>query len=226
MGVWPTLILKPTAVDQAAIFNNSEYLTNASDASYEVQDFEYKVRLECLNDSNFKTFGSVAQNIAPFSDDRTGWYIRINSSGTISIFCGTGSGFSFFGFNSNNSIANDNVRDIVIKRINQNWTLEVDSSGEAITLTGTQTTIGFSSFGFLFGGWKSSDVVQASNKYIGNLELCEYYELNGSGTRINQLIKLDINSGDINTIPNIGTDKPATSDMTWNPAGSGTYVNI
>ena len=64
------------------------------------------------------------------------------------------------------------------------------------------------------------------NNFNGDIHALKFYKLNVLGARVSELINLDWNNGDINTVPNIGVDKPASSDMTWVPAGSGTYVDI
>ena len=43
---------------------------------------------------------------------------------------------------------------------------------------------------------------------------------------LQELINIDWKNGDVNTVTNIGADAPASSDMTWVPSGSGTYVNV
>ena len=78
--------------------------------------------------------------------------------------------------------------------------------------------------GFVVGG------IFFSGSYFheGGLSIINtsFHETNAVGDKTNELFIPDWENGDINTIPNIGADAPASSDAIWSPAGSGTYVNI
>ena len=78
----------------------------------------------------------------------------------------------------------------------------------------------------LLGAISNAAGVNQDNPFYGNCHHLKVYELDASGNQIKDLIITDFNNGDINTVPNIGTDKPASSDMLWVPSGSGTYIDI
>jgi hypothetical protein len=46
-----------------------------------------------------------------------------------------------------------------------------------------------------------------------------YYELNSSGVRINELISPDFNNGDADLVPNVAVNAPANSDSIWSATG-------
>lgn len=63
-------------------------------------------------------------------------------------------------------------------------------------------------------------------QFNGKIYKARHTEIDDSSVELNEMLNLNWNNGDATTVPNIGADKPPSSDMTWVPAGSGTYVDI
>ena len=68
-------------------------------------------------------------------------------------------------------------------------------------------------------------IISNTTRFFRGNSLFSSFSLNDIVTE-DELIKLDWNNGDANTVPNIGADAPVSSDMIWVPAGSGTYVDL
>jgi hypothetical protein len=198
-------------VGRKALFKGSEYGETTDKSEFKIQNFEIEMSWIDGQDGIFYPLFTVGVDFISSQDH---FYIRK-----------TGAAFP------PNNIAYRN-----------NDEGESYSFGEANVLGRNNVCIrkyGTTLKSILNGGPEQTDTVQSlivyysgiahvgtrSGSELGIFDLIKlkFYELNGSGDRISQLINFDVKTGDANTIPNIATSAPASSDMIWVPAGSGTY---
>ena len=111
------------------------------------------------------------------------------------------------------------------KKYNNNWYLyEDDLLKDSGTVTGATGSNPYSSIGGLYNSLTLNTPI--SWRIKAKLYTFQLFELDSSGNRISELVNLDLDNGDSNSIPNIGANAPVSSDMIWVASGSGTYEDI
>ena len=209
MGVFPTLILKPTAGERAGLFDGTKHCESPWKSEYGVPWYEIEVefiytangvnRILSLDDSALR--GLLIQGV--------GSLLRVHhNTSFVSI-----SDALFDGERYTINVRSNNFT----YRVRVNDVLEIDLGTKGALIT--TGAAGFVVGGIFFSG---------SYFHEGGLSIINtsFHETNSAGDITNELFIPDWENGDINTIPNIGADAPASSDAIWSPAGSGTYVNI
>ena len=211
MGFLGGLILKPVGGDQAGVFDDTNYGKISDNALFEAQHFELEFDFEDNEDNAFYPLFTIGIDSSATTDGH--WYLRRKSSNVLA-YRNLDEGTTYdlaninrLGFNS-----------ISLRKYGTTLKSIVNGGGEVTQ--SVQDNIPFFS-GFVWVGTRVGLV-------LGDFKLhkVKFWSLDGSGNRVDELINLNWNNGNANTVPNIGADKPASSDMTWVPAGSGTYVDI
>ena len=214
-------ILKSVGGNRAGVFDKDTpiYGPLPNNAVYQLQHFEFEVVAQRLStDTSVRYFANSGMKL----NNRRGVGFYTQETVTpIGIYIGTGSD-NFF------STPLPDISDNITykfngKVYNNNVKLYIDD-GEVLSTTFVGTIDYLFQTHFQIGCALSVDIPQ--DFLDGAISTFKYFELNASGTRIAELVNLDWSNGGINTVPNIGADKPVVGDMTWVPAGSGTYVDI
>ncbi len=213
------ILKKGGAVNKAAVFNNSDYGEIGQDiTTLRNEHFEVECRL-LVNNRSIEQ-GIIDIEAAFISSAWRGFLLKIGTPGQLR----AGVFGSFVNITPNDTIPIGSYTKINALYYSGDVHVFINDVFE-------QTTVVNNSGNWVTGGWDRIAGSQANPTdpiifLDGNIDYVKYYELNSSGVRINSFLDYSFNNGDINTVPNIGADAPASSDMTWVPAGSGEYVDI
>ena len=214
---WGGLILKPTAANKAGIFDGAVYGNIGNVPEFDIQHFEITTQ---------GTWEDIAGREIEINRDfqsgnRRGIDIAMTATDAFLIYAYSAS--SIYALNAAHNLNDGDSFKLTAIKFGTNAILLLDDI-ELISDNSAQSNIRFTDGLTVVGVGHTLGVF--TNFKVGQMNETLLYELNSSGDRINELINLDWNSGDINTVPNIGADAPESSDMTWVPAGSGSYVDI
>ncbi len=215
--IMPILKLKSVGGDKAGDFDGVRFGTIPKSSSYELQNIEVIITSapDNVTSPKISSFFGLSNSLTE------GIFIRYDFRNSAS----EGSYEAFIQgqlrlITPNESIGLGEENEIKLKIFNGNFFSFLN--GVPIT-SGSVATITYTSDNVLIG---AENRLAANEKIEGTIRSVVVNELNSSGDFVKELINLDWNNGDVNTVPNIGADAPASSDMTWVPAGSGTYVDV
>ncbi len=202
---------------RVAYFDSTNYGFGGYHVDYELQNFEYEWK-GIFQSGSSRIWGVNQSNINP------------RRSGHILISSGTFPGFQYANSNSSNinifhttttASLEGNLVVWIFKKFGTNYEFTINGILKIGSITDTIIYNSGEGTGTYVG---RRSVPSTPLPFIGTMNYCKYYELNSSGVRINDLINYDFNNGDAYVVPNTATDKPASSDMTWMPEGSGVYI--
>ena len=220
MGVLGGLILKPTGevAIRAIDFDANIYGLISNDAAYEVQNFEIETKL-VINPNG------IFQSLLAMGEVQTGPILRYGfifdkTSGEqmrITINDGTIGATSF----THSQVLTAGTYNITAKKYGNTGEITIDGNTESGIVS---AVVAYKGDDMSVGAFKQNTVY--GSKYNAPVATVKYWSSTALGVRVNSLVDLDIANGDINTVPNVAINKPASSDMTFVPAGGGKYTTI
>ena len=101
---------------------------------------------------------------------------------------------------------------ITIKKFGTTFEFTIDGNTDSLTLTETIDFVNTDAETVMGARWLNGAAV---NLYEGNMKHCRFYELDGSGNRVNDLINIDAANDNGVTVTNTAADAPSGSDLTW-----------
>lgn len=218
----PFEIFAPTT-KRAGVFDIDAYGSITRNASaYELQDFQYEIEFKrnAQGSGGFETLFSINNNSG--ASNFSGWrLVLVKATGEPLVFFAESSSVRLLkGFGSNVGVGVKTK--LKVEKFNGSYLLYQNDNLEE---TDTIANVFYNDTEPVLQGINFNDLAndQECDAFIS---LSTFNSLDSSGDIVDNLIDLDFENGDTNTITNIATDAPASSDMTWVPAGSGTYENI
>ena len=204
---------------RSADFDGTNYGFDSYRSEYELQNFEYEWQGIWQTGSS-RIYGINQSNV---NGRRSGHILIASSGGGIQFQYTTGASNSVNKAHTEFTFADllGTTVKINFKAFGTSYEFTVNGTLESGTISTT--------FIYNTGDGTACYVGRRSTSssalpFIGTMDYCRYFELNGSGVRINDFIDYNFNNGDADTVPNTAADAPASSDLTWTPAGSGVYV--